>query len=130
MKVCFPVQNNDGVQSMVFDHFGSAPMFLIVDTETRTLAVINNRDQHHAHGSCNPLKALDQQTVDAVIVGGIGGGALSRLTRAGISVFRAQRGTVQENLTWYEASALPKFALRHSCGGHEHGQPGGGCAHH
>jgi len=78
MKVCFPVQNNDGVQSMVFDHFGSAPMFLIVDTETRTLAVINNRDQHHAHGSCNPLKALDQQTVDAVIVGGIGGGALRK----------------------------------------------------
>jgi len=33
MKVGFAVQGNEGVESKVYDHFGSAPAFIIVDTE-------------------------------------------------------------------------------------------------
>lgn len=43
-------------------------MFIIVDTETGNISIINNRDQHHMHGACNPLKALDGQRIDAVVV--------------------------------------------------------------
>ncbi len=34
MKICFPVQENEGLGSRVYNHFGSAPMFIVVDTET------------------------------------------------------------------------------------------------
>lgn len=125
MKVCFPVQQDNGLESAVFGHFGSAPYFLVVDTDTTAIMVIVNRDQQHVRGACNPLKALNQQTIDTVIVGGIGGGALSRLTKAGIRVFRAQSGTVQENLALHRDGALPLFELQGVCGGH-----GGDCSHH
>ena len=130
MRVCFPVQQDKGLESAVFGHFGSAPLFLVVDTDTSAVTVIVNRDQQHARGACNPLKALDQQTIDAVVVGGIGGGALSRLTEAGIKVFRAEPGSVQENLALQRTGALPRFELQSVCGGHGSGHGGGGCSHH
>jgi predicted Fe-Mo cluster-binding NifX family protein len=127
MKVCFPVQNNEGLDSAVFNHFGSAPMFVVVDAVSGILSVISNGDKHHAHGACNPLKALDNQKIDAIIVGGIGAGALSRLNQAGIKVYRAQSKTVGENLSLYKEKGLSEYSPVASCGGHSRS---GGCAHH
>ena len=127
MKVCFPVQNNEGLDSAVFNHFGSAPMFVVVDAVSGTLSVISNGDKHHAHGACNPLKALDNQKIDAVVVGGIGAGALSRLNQVGIKVYRAKSKTVGENLALYKEKGLSEYSPLSSCGGHRHGD---GCAHH
>lgn len=126
MKVCFPVQHVDGMESRVFNHFGSAPFFIVVDTSTNLVSTITNRDQHHAHGSCNPILALDNQSIDAVVVGGIGGGALQRLNQAGIRVYRAAAESVKENVTLYLEKGLQEFGMMHVCGGHSHG---GGCSH-
>jgi len=127
MKVCFPVQNNEGLESMVFNHFGSAPMFVVVDAVSDNLSTISNGDQHHAHGACNPIKALDNQKIDAVVVGGIGAGALTRLNQAGIKVYRAQSKTVGGNLALYKKKGLSEYSPLSSCGGHSQV---GGCAHH
>ena len=35
MKVCFPVQKDEGVESQVYNHFGSAPVFIVVETEAK-----------------------------------------------------------------------------------------------
>lgn len=126
MKVCFPVQNDEGFESRVFGHFGSAPLFLVVDTSSNARSVISNGDLHHRHGACNPLKALEGQRVDAVVVGGIGQGALTRLNRNGIRVHRAQAPTVRENLALLAAQTLPEYTLQACCAGHGHG---GGCSH-
>jgi predicted Fe-Mo cluster-binding NifX family protein len=126
MKICFPVQTDEGIESTVYNHFGSAPHFLIVDTQTNSIASISNGDQHHAHGACNPMKALDDQKVDAIIVGGIGGGALSRLNQMGIVVHRSQAATVRENMSLHASEGLPVLTLQGCCGGHS---KDGGCAH-
>jgi predicted Fe-Mo cluster-binding NifX family protein len=126
MKVCFPVQENNGFESEVYGHFGTAPAFIVVDTETNDVRTITNADQHHAHGACNPLKALNGQKVDAIVVGGIGAGALSRLNQSGIIVYRAQAATVQGNIDIFTAGSRPEFMPQNTCGGHA---GGGGCAH-
>jgi len=126
MKICFPVQTDEGIESSVYNHFGSAPIFLVVDTDTNALATINNRDQHHTHGACNPMKALDNQKVDAIVVGGIGAGALTRLNQMGIIVHRAQAATVRENMAMFTSKSLPELTLQGCCGGHS---ADGGCAH-
>lgn len=126
MKVCFPVQDDEGIESRVFGHFGSAPLFVVIDTTTNTPKVISNGDRIHQHGACNPLKALDGQQVDAVVAGGIGPGALSRLNQNGIRVFRAAAPTVRENLALLAAKELPEYAHQACCGGHVRGS---GCAH-
>ena len=126
MKVCFPVKDNRGLESPVFNHFGSAPVFVVVDTDGSSVAEVINRDLHHAHGACSPLKALDGHQVDAVVVGGIGGGALAGLTRAGIRVFRSAAPTIAENLARLGQGTLTAWLPGESCGGHGHGHT---CSH-
>ena len=70
MKVCFPVQDNQGIESAVYNHFGSAPAFIVVNTTTKEVSAINNRDLQHTHGACNPMKALSGESVNAIVVGG------------------------------------------------------------
>ena len=126
MKICFPVQKDEGLDSPVYNHFGTAPLFMVVDTEANTVSPISNGDQHHTHGACNPLKALDGHQVNAVVVGGIGAGALSKLNQLGISVHRAQAETIKANLDLFNKKILPLLTLQGCCGGHG---SGGGCAH-
>lgn len=125
MKICFPTTNLQGLESAVYEHFGSAPGFVIVDTETQAIEEITNNDLHHAHGMCQPLKALGGRQVDAVAVGGIGMGALMKLQAQGVRVYRVTEGTVRENVRFIVKQKLPEFDARLSCSGHT----GGGCAH-
>lgn len=137
MKLCFPVENNQGMASTVFGHFGSAPMFLLVDTDASEVCEVVNRDQHHAHGSCSPLKALGGQQADAMVVGGIGAGALLGLNRAGLQVYRAKGQSIADNLAAFRQNALQLLTPDQVCGGHGTGQGhahghghGMGCGHH
>jgi len=124
MKICFPVESNEGLDSPVYGHFGSAPLFVVVDTETQEVRETGNRDLHHEHGSCSPLKALAGQAVDAIVVGGIGAGALAGLNRAGLTVYQAKGGTIADNLAMLMHVELPVLTPADVCGGHS-----GGCGH-
>ena len=124
MKVGFAVQMNDGMESRVFDHFGSAPAFIIVDTEGKEVVTVNNKDLHHVHGACNPVMALDGKSVDAMVVGGIGAGALVKLNASGIKVYGAGALTVKENLALLKESKLQELSVNNSCRSHQ-----GGCGH-
>jgi predicted Fe-Mo cluster-binding NifX family protein len=124
MKVCFAVQKDEGLNSAVYNHFGSAPAFIVVDTELQKAASISNRDMDHVHGACNPIMAIGGQDVDAVVVGGIGAGAIMKLNAEGIKVYRSIEETVQDNLTLLKDNKLPELTVQHACGGHQ-----GGCGH-
>jgi predicted Fe-Mo cluster-binding NifX family protein len=126
MKLCFPVKEDEGLDSIVHNHFGSAPLFVVYDMDSRNVASVRNRDQHHAHGACNPMKALDNQNVDAIVVGGIGAGALTRLNQMGIQVHRSQAATVRDNIELFQSQSLPVLTVQGCCGGHSRD---GGCAH-
>ena len=126
MKVCFPVEKDEGMESTVYNHFGSAPAFVVVDTEAGQAVTVNNADLDHVHGACNPIMAIGTQAVDAVVVGGIGAGAIRGLNSRGIKVFGSVASTVKENLDMLRTNGLPELNMQHACGGH--GQQGG-CAH-
>ncbi|MGE5198224.1 MAG: NifB/NifX family molybdenum-iron cluster-binding protein [Rhodospirillaceae bacterium] len=120
MQICIPVLDDRGLDSQVCAHFGSAPGFMIVDTESRQCRVIGNRNQHHAHGMCQPLAALAGETVDGIVVGGIGMGALMKLQAAGITVYRAMHPTVGETLAAFTAGSLAPVDQNQACAGHGH----------
>jgi predicted Fe-Mo cluster-binding NifX family protein len=126
MKICFPTQAFQGLESQVYGHFGSAAGFLIVDTETMQTEDLHNRDLHHAHGGCQPLKALAGRTVDGIVVGGIGMGALNKLQAGGVKVYRAAEGTVSHNLELLKQGQLPVYTEQFVCAGHGHGPQGHG----
>jgi predicted Fe-Mo cluster-binding NifX family protein len=119
MKIGFAVVKLDeGKESVVYGHFGSAPAFLIVDTETDQVLVLSNRNTHHEHGMCNPISALNGNHVDAMIVGGIGPGALMKLNAMGIKVFRSGASTVNENLVLFGSNRLQELTMDESCQAH------------
>jgi ArsR family transcriptional regulator len=124
MKVGFAVQTNEGIESQVFNHFGSAPVFIIVDAVTEETTTVDNQDLNHVHGACNPIKALNGQRVDAMVVGGIGAGALSKLNAMGIKVYGSAAATVRGNLSLLKAGKLLELFPVNACRGHE-----GGCGH-
>jgi predicted Fe-Mo cluster-binding NifX family protein len=126
MKICFPVQENEGLASQVYGHFGSAPMFVVVNSDTGEITSINNSDQIHEHGACNPVAGLGGHQVDAIVVGGIGGGALHKLNKSGLRVFQSQQGTIDKNMELFKTDDLPEFMPGHTCGGHGHDH---GCSH-
>lgn len=126
MRVCFPVMEHRGLESQVHGHFGSAPGFVVVDILTSEVTEINNSDQIHEHGACNPVAGLGGHQVDAIVVGGIGGGALQKLNRAGMRVFQAREGTISENIELFRVDGLPEYMPGHTCGGHGHSH---GCSH-
>jgi predicted Fe-Mo cluster-binding NifX family protein len=131
MKLCIPVMEDNGLLSKISQHFGSAPSYLIVDTETGEARTRVNNHEHHAHGGCNPLKAIQGEELDGVVVGHIGRGALHKLEAAGLTVYFSQHQTVAETLDSLQSTGLPPARDHAVCQGHGGGHGhGGGCGGH
>jgi predicted Fe-Mo cluster-binding NifX family protein len=140
MKACIPVADDRGLESRVYPHLRSAPMFLVVDTETKSTRAVANPEWGAAQRRCHPLDVLADEKLDLVVVTGIGTGALDRLHAAGIRVYQTARRTAGEALDAIARGALPPvlfgdaFATALGCrrGGHRahHGhRPGGRHGH-
>jgi len=126
MIIAIPIEKDEGLESRVYAHFGSAPGFLIVDTESAACRAIPNRNQHHAHGACMPLASLQGERFDGIVVGGIGAGALAKFNAANISVYLASAPTVAETVAALKAGTLERVDPGMACG--HHGQSHG-CGH-
>jgi predicted Fe-Mo cluster-binding NifX family protein len=118
MKICFPVLSRNSLKSEVNSHFGSTKDFLVYDTADNSHIFLSNSDASHAHGQCQPLKALAGNKIDMAIVGGLGGGALMKLNDMGIRVFRATGLTVEANLESHEKGLLEEISLDGTCQEH------------
>ena len=118
MKLCLPVTENSGIESKVSEHFGSAPYFMIVDTDTLDCNAITNTNEHHNHGMCQPLAILAGYKFDGIVVGGIGSGALNKLQSAGIKVYRTNFSTIKETVNGYKNNSLQEVTPQTACSHH------------
>ena len=121
MKVAVPVAEYNGLESPVYGHFGSAPSFVLVDSETMSIEELGNQNQDHVHGQCRPMVALAGRSPDAVVVGGIGMGALRGLHAAGIKVYGCDGGTVADAVRLLRNGELPEIGENDACSGHSGG---------
>jgi predicted Fe-Mo cluster-binding NifX family protein len=123
MKLCIPIKENNGLNSEVYSHFGSASAFIIYDTDKQNFVLSNNHDKQHLHGQCQPLNSLAGKNVDVVIVGGIGERAILKLNAMNIKVYKSEGGTVINNIELFSKAGLmeltPEFACAHH--GHDNG---------
>jgi len=122
MNICIPVDEDKGLQSQVCAHFGSAPAFMIVDTDTGACRAIVNGNQHHGHGMCMPLQSLRGERIDGMVVGGIGMGALNKLNASNIKVYVSEHATVGEVVIASKAGRLKLMQPGMACA--QHGRPG------
>jgi predicted Fe-Mo cluster-binding NifX family protein len=117
LRICFAVRASEGLQSIVYNHFGSAPAFVIADTEEGSMTTTINDVAHHLQGACTPIQILVNMRIDAVVVGAIGVGAIMKLNFEGIKVYRSGGTTINDNLNLIMIGGLREFTLDHACGG-------------
>ena len=118
MNICIPITRDNGIRSPVSLHFGSAPIFMVVDTESGSCRAITNRNLHHDHGMCQPLGQLAGESLDAMVVGGIGMGALGKLKAANIRVYFSEHATVEETIAAFKTGTLRGVTPATACAHH------------
>ncbi len=122
MRICIPTGTKEGLKAKVYGHFGSAPHFTICDSRTLKCEFVDNGNLVHEHGMCNPLKAVGNARPDAVVVGGIGMGAIRGLNAAGIKVYIMAEATVENAVAAINSGKLKEADDSSACG--HHGQHG------
>lgn len=121
MRIVIPTPQPAEMDSEVYGHFGSAPFFLLYDTETGRFESVPNSTHEHAHGQCNPLAAIQGLRADVLVTGGIGARALEILQQAGIRAYRAaEGGRARDVIEAIGAHRLPEITVQEACG-HHHG---------
>lgn len=128
MKIAVTYENGQ-----VFQHFGHSEEFKVYTVEDNQVVsseIIGSNGS--GHGALAGL--LAGQEVNALICGGIGGGAMDALTEAGIEVCAGVSGDVDEAVEAYLNGELISSGVNcdhhgegHSCGDHEDGHD---CGHH
>ncbi len=128
MKIAFPVTEDNGLTSLINEHFGVAEKFMIVDPDTKEIEVVANQKQ--LEGSSCKTGVFDKDTiVDAVVTHCIGDGSLRGLNTANIKVYAAQKESIAENLELLEKGELKIFHIFDLCQGKKNKKEGG-CGHH
>ena len=126
----------------VFQHFGRTEQFKIYDVEDGKVLssrVIGNDGL--GHGALAGL--LENNAIDVLICGGLGGGAMNALTSAGIQVVAGASGNTDEAVDAFLKGELVSSGANcdhhhhdrdHECGEHGYGhhddEEGGCCGHH
>ncbi len=129
MKIAFPIKENRGLESIVDEHFGVAPDFLIVDSKTREFELMANQKLAAEGSSCKTGVFKKDTQVDAVVTRCMGDGAKKTLTTSKIMVYQAQKRSILDNLKLFEKGELNLFHLFDHCQTKKNKKEGG-CGHH
>lgn len=106
MKLCVSSTGKD-IGSRVDIAFGRAAYFLIIDTETMDVELVENPAATAGHGAgIAAAQTVSDKGVDGVLSGYIGPNAFNGLRAAGIRIFEgaSENDTVQEALTKFKGN--------------------------
>jgi predicted Fe-Mo cluster-binding NifX family protein len=115
MHICIPVTQDSGLESPVSEHFGLAPLLMVVNTEDGNCRVVLNRNHNYLHWQCQPLLSLAGKHIDGMIVGGIGMGALEKIQAAHVNVYLSEFETVAATIAAFKAGRLKLVTSQTAC---------------
>jgi predicted Fe-Mo cluster-binding NifX family protein len=129
MKLCIPTRGDEGRLARVSGHFGRAPWFTVLDTETGETISFENAPGED--GRCFSIDSMLVHGVGAVACHHLGHGAMRRLQERGVQVLQTQAVTVAGVLEEMRAVAPIEMDAAKTCSGHEGGRNrhGDGCGH-
>jgi predicted Fe-Mo cluster-binding NifX family protein len=120
MRLCIPAADGRGLDARAHGHFGSAPCFVLVDTESGELSTLDNQHAEHRHGHCDPAGTIAGARVDAVVCHGMGRRALEGLAAAGVQVFTAPGESVAAMVQAFQTGGARRLEGDDACAGHGH----------
>lgn len=119
MKIAVPTMGNNGLADEVSQHFGRAPTFTIVDTETNDVKVMDNTSQHMG-GQGYPPEIMQRAGVKVMLCSGLGPKAIAMFEEFGIDVFVSAAGTVKDAVNSWKEGKLPEATDANACKEHRH----------
>jgi predicted Fe-Mo cluster-binding NifX family protein len=125
MRIAISAQTNNGLDSLVAQHFGRCPYFALVDvegTEVQTIRLIEN-PFFTGHEVGQVPGFIHEQKADVMLSGGMGGRAIQFFDGYGIAVATGANGTVKTALEAYFEGRLSGAApcaesIEHGHGNH------------
>ncbi len=108
MRICLPTTSAAGLAARLSPHFGRAPFFTLVETDTGAVDVIANTHQHHEHGHCDPIGALGDVAAEAVVCRGVGAHALLLLEQRGLPAYLTEEWTVESAVHAFRSGELKR----------------------
>lgn len=126
MRLAIP--NDNG---MVNQHFGQSKEFVIIEMsgqEIKDKKIVSAAELAHNHSGLAGL--LENEKVEAAILGGIGPYALEALREKGFKVITGISGNIEDVARTYAKGELVSRNVVCNHSGHGHGHShGGGCSH-
>jgi predicted Fe-Mo cluster-binding NifX family protein len=119
MKLCIPTTDSGGLDDTVCDHFGRAPTFTVVDTETDEVLVVKNRSEHMG-GLGKPPEHIAKTGAEVLICSGLGPRAIDMLVEFNIKVFVGATGTVKDAIDMWKDGKLTSATYDVACKEHQH----------
>nr|WP_320115204.1 NifB/NifX family molybdenum-iron cluster-binding protein [uncultured Desulfuromonas sp.] len=116
MKLCFPITENNGLDSRVFSHFGVTPKLLVINSDTQQFEEILVHRPEEEGGLNKVMEALTIIKPDGIALAGIGQGALDRLRQRGFTVYRSEE-TVAATLNTLAQGRLEEWPDTTTCSG-------------
>ena len=107
-RVALSADDRNGLDSIIGPHFGRCPYYVIVDLdgqEVRSITEIEN-PYFRSHEPGQVPRFIQQQNVDVMLTGGMGGRAIMLFEQFGIEPVTGARGTVRATLEAYLGGSL------------------------
>jgi len=117
MRLCIPTDDDRGLEGRLSLHFGSAPYFTLVESETGDVRVVANLHSQHEPGACQSADALRGYGVEAVVCRGLGRRAFGRLRNMGLPVYVAEEEETARALEAFRAGRLGRLTSESACHG-------------
>lgn len=119
MKLCIPTMDNGGLDDPVCDHFGRAPTFTVVDTDTNEVRVVKNRSEHMG-GLGKPPEHIAKTGAKVLICSSLGPRAIDMLVGFGVEVYVGATGTAKDAVDAWKEGKLTPASYDVACKGHSH----------
>ncbi|NPV50696.1 MAG: NifB/NifX family molybdenum-iron cluster-binding protein [Candidatus Methanofastidiosum sp.] len=112
MKIAIPTDSKGGLSDIVFNHFGMAPTYTVIEIiENRigNVKIIDNTSDHFG-GSESPVDLLLKENVGIVICSNLGPRAMEVLKCQGFDMFFTKREKVQDVVDNFIKGQLERFS--------------------
>ncbi len=94
MKIAIPVDNDEGMESLVSHHMGHARIFVVYDSETKELSSVPIGEDKP--GMCVPVNVLESKGIESVFLFEAGQRAIMKMQALGIKIVTGEFKTVRE----------------------------------
>jgi len=119
MKVCLPTNGDRGLDEIICEHFGRAPTFTVVDTDTGKTDIVENTSEHMG-GTGKPPEQIIKTGAKVLICSGLGPRAIIMLSDNGLSIYVGATGTVRQAIELWQNGKLMLANEENACKEHRH----------